>query len=221
MVVRGATRWWLLAAAFVALASLARPDFSRLAELALQRYGEPARQAVVAWRELVAIADELPESEKLRTVNAFFNRRLRFEDDIDIWQTKDYWATPLQTLGRGAGDCEDFSIAKYMTLRMLGVPADRMRLIYVRARIGGPSSDISQAHMVVGYYPTPSAEPLVLDNLITDVRPASRRPDLFPIFSFNGQGLWVGGARNSSADPTERLSRWRDLLARMREDGLE
>ena len=54
---------------------------------------------------------------------------------------------------------------------------------------------------------------------ISSVRPASQRPDLAPVFSFNSDGLWVGGAATSAADPTARLSRWRDVLERMRRDG--
>lgn len=88
------------------------------------------------------------------------------------------------------------------------------------ANIGAADSGISQAHMVLGYYPTPDAEPLVLDNLINDIRPAGRRPDLFPVFSFSDAGLWVAGASQSSADPTTRLSRWRDVLDRMSREGI-
>lgn len=188
--------------------------------LAMQRYGEPTAALVGDWRRMLQDANAQPEQARLERVNTFFNRRIRFEDDVLIWKASDYWATPLETMGRKAGDCEDFAIAKYISLRLLGVPADKLRLIYVRAQIGGPSSPISQAHMVVGYFPTPDAEPLVLDNLIGEIRPAARRPDLFPVFSFNDAGLWVAGAQQSSADPTARLSRWRDALQRMRSEGL-
>ncbi|THF64104.1 transglutaminase [Pseudothauera nasutitermitis] len=188
--------------------------------LAVERYGQRAGETVTAWRALLAEAAETDERTRLERVNTFFNRRIAFDDDIVVWGEQDYWATPLETMGKGAGDCEDFSIAKYMSLLQLGVPAERLRMIYVRARIGGPQSTISQAHMVVGYYATPDAEPLILDNLIGEIRPASRRGDLFPVFSFNSEGLWVGGASTSSADPTTRLSRWRDVLERMRAEGL-
>ena len=189
--------------------------------LARQQYGAAAAERVVAWRDVVGSARGLEELEQLQLVNDFFNQRVRFADDIDIWGLPDYWATPLETLGKGAGDCEDFTIAKYMSLRELGISNDRLRLIYVRAAIGGPSSGVSQAHMVLGYYPTPTADPLILDNLIDEIRPGSRRPDLSPIFSFNSEGLWVGGASASSADPTARISRWRDVLERMRREGLQ
>lgn len=200
--------------------TLASPDLDRMQRLARERYGAEGAESVGAWRGMVADAGASDEQEKLQRVNTFFNRRMVFDDDSVIWGLQDYWATPLEMLGRGAGDCEDFSIAKYISLRLLGVPAERLRLIYVRASIGVPGSGVSQAHMVLGYYPAPDAEPLVLDNLITDIRTASRRPDLFPIFSFNSEGLWVSGATASSADPTARLSRWRSVLERMRQEGL-
>lgn len=211
-----------LACVVVALAAGATGpggDADRMEQLAAARYGESGAEAVREWRRMIAETVPLDDLEKLQRANTFFNRRLAFDDDGVIWKQPDYWATPLETLGRGAGDCEDFSIAKYMSLRALGIPAAKLRLIYVRAKIGGPQSRVSQAHMVVGYYPSPDAEPLVLDNLIGEVRAAGRRPDLFPVFSFNSEGLWVGGASASSADPTTRLSRWRSVLERMRQDG--
>lgn len=213
---------WLATSAWVAIACavFAAPDLDRMGTLALERFGQPASALVADWRRMLQDAQGQPEQARLERVNTFFNRRVRFEDDALIWNTNDYWATPLETMGRRAGDCEDFAIAKYVSLRLLGVPADKLRLIYVRAQIGGTSSPVSQAHMVVGYYPTPESEPLILDNLIGEIRPAARRPDLFPVFSFNDAGLWVAGAQQSSADPTARLSRWRDVLQRMRAEGL-
>ena len=199
---------------------LAATDGARMEDIARARYGETAAAVVRDWRGLLGDADG-DESARLARVNTFFNRRLRFDDDSVVWKEADYWATPLESLARGAGDCEDFAIAKYASLLVAGVPSERLRLIYVRARIGGPQSTLSQAHMVVGYYPTPDAEPLILDNLVGEIRPASRRPDLFPVFSFTSEGLWVQGATTSSADPTARLSRWRSVLQRMRSEGLE
>ena len=199
---------------------LAAADTGRMEDIARARYGEAVAAVVRDWRSLIGDADA-DESARLARVNTFFNRRLRFDDDSVVWKEPDYWATPLESLARGAGDCEDFAIAKYASLLVAGVPSERLRLIYVRARIGGPQSTLSQAHMVVGYYPTPDAEPLILDNLVGEIRLAGRRPDLFPVFSVTSEGLWVQGATTSSADPTARLSRWRSALQRMRSEGLE
>ena len=185
--------------------------------LALQRYGTRAAETINAWRQLITEVRLLSDTDKLNKTNAFFNRRITFQSDLEVWGQDDYWATPLEFMGRGAGDCEDFAIAKYMTLQMLGIGKERLRLIYVRAQSG---SLPSIAHMVLGFYPQPTEEPLILDNLISSVRPASQRSDLTPVFSFNSEGLWVGGASTSAADPTVRLSRWRDVLDRMRQEGL-
>lgn len=189
--------------------------------LSAQRYGQSGAEAVNAWRRLINELEGHGEVEKVRKVNDFFNRRIQFDDDVNVWAVSDYWATPLEALGRARGDCEDFAIAKYATLKILGVPIEKLRLTYVKARIGGSQSTTTQAHMVLSYYPTSAGEPLVLDNLLSDLRPASRRPDLFPVFSFNAEGIWVGGASAKESHSTERLSRWRKLLARMHEEGID
>jgi predicted transglutaminase-like cysteine proteinase len=201
---------------------VAAPDLDQVVSLARSRYGEQAAETLGLWRRLLAGSAALDERAKLEAVNDFFNRNVRYEEDQLSWGQADYWATPLETLGRGQGDCEDFSIGKYVTLGMLGVPISKLRITYVRAELGIPGSGVSQAHMVLAYYDAPDAEPLVLDNLISELRPASRRPDLRPVFGFNSQGLWVAGQSGgpSMADPTARLSRWRDLLSRMQQEGL-
>jgi hypothetical protein len=72
---------------------------------------------------------------------------------------------------------------------------------------------------VLAYYASPGAEPQILDNLVEDIRPASRRPDLSPVFSFNTEGLWQGVGGQTAGDPTSRLSKWRDLLAKVSAEG--
>lgn len=195
-------------------------DFDRLQRAASLRGNANGQRLFADWRELMADSRSLSEADKLKRLNEFFNRRLNFSDDVSIWGQADYWATPLESMAKGAGDCEDFVIAKYFSLKELGVPVQKLRLTYVRARIGGPNSSISQAHMVLTYYAAPDAEPLVLDNLITDIRPASRRSDLTPVFSFNSDGLWAGGT-TSSGSPVDRLSRWKELLLRMQAEGFD
>lgn len=200
--------------------SLSAPDLDRTQALALEKYGQRAADTVIAWRKMMNDTKGQPEPDMVNVVNTFFNRRILFEDDIVLWKLPDYWASPLEFMGRGAGDCEDFAISKYTTLRMLGISNDKLRMIYVRAQIGGASSATSVAHMVLGYYAQPNGEPLILDNLIGSVRPAANRTDLQPVFSFNSEGLWTPGATASTSDPTTRLSRWRDVLDRMRQEGV-
>lgn len=195
----------------------ARLDRARLRDSMRREFGADGLSVLEEWLALLDRLRGASRDTQLREVNDFFNRRVRWLDDDEIWQQDDYWATPLETLGRGAGDCEDFTIAKYVSLRELEIPEAMLRLIYVKARIG--RSSITQAHMVLGYYASPGAEPLVLDNLLTTIVPAGERTDLDPLFSFNGSGLWAGGSSRSRADPVARLSRWRSAIDRMRRQG--
>ncbi|RYG04656.1 MAG: transglutaminase, partial [Chitinophagaceae bacterium] len=144
-------------------------------QLMQSRYGAEGVRKLGLWQNILKNSQNVPDVTKAKLVNDFFNKNIRFEDDIAHWKQSDYWATPLETLGSGAGDCEDYTIAKYMTLLDLGVPAERLRLIYVKAQIGGSSSRSFQAHMVLGYYEQPDAIPLILDSLITDIESADKR----------------------------------------------
>ncbi|MEQ1529152.1 MAG: transglutaminase-like cysteine peptidase [Methylococcales bacterium] len=175
------------------------------------KYGPEAKLRVSNWQKLLQTAKNLPESEKLKQVNDFFNQNVAFVDDIIHWHANDYWATPLESLSSGAGDCEDYSIAKYFTLVELGVDESKMRITYVKAY------KLNQAHMVLTYFAQPRAVPLVLDNLIAGIKPASERSDLLPVYSFNGTGLWIAKDRGTGKQVggADRLSLWTELKQRM------
>jgi predicted transglutaminase-like cysteine proteinase len=187
---------------------------------AAQKQGPRALAGARALQSAMQGATDLDDVGKLRVLNQFFNRRVQSREDTELWGQIDYWASPLEMLDKGAADCEDFAIAKYFSLLALGMPVEKLRLVYVRALLGGPGG-VVQAHMVLAYYASPNAEPLILDNLITDVRPASRRPDLSPVFSFNSEGLWQGVSSLAAGDPTARLSRWREILAKAGAEGFQ
>ncbi len=207
-------------AAWCAIAAL---DQEAMQQQLIARFGPSRVTLFKEWQELLAASTSLGNEAKLKQVNDFFNRNIVFDDDINIWQQSDYWATPLETIGRGRGDCEDFAIAKYYSLLIVGIPVNQMRLIYVKAKFETPAGSIQQAHMVLAYYANPSAEPQVLDNLNTTIRPASKRTDLLPVFSFNSQGIFAGasGKETASAGGTGRLSRWEDLMRRARAEGFD
>jgi predicted transglutaminase-like cysteine proteinase len=177
-----------------------------------KQYDSDARERVESWQSLMQEGNGLSELEKLTLVNDFFNSNVQFVDDILLWNKADYWATPIEMLSLGAGDCEDYSIAKYFTLKQLGVDEDKLRITYVKA------VNLDQAHMVLTYFENKRSIPLVLDNLINEIQPANRRQDLVPVYSFNGTGLWLAKSRGEGqrVGDASRLSLWEDLAARMR-----
>ena len=219
-----ARRWprWIAQGAVVAGLQVAvwaiQPGDAERMAVAAQAQGQKAVAGWQALRPVLTAALGQGDIARLQAINDFFNRRIVFRDDLQVWGQIDYWASPFEMLGKGEGDCEDFALAKYFSLRAVGVAANKLRLVYVRAQLGGPGGPV-QAHMVLAYYALPDAEPLILDNLISELRPASRRPDLTPVFSFNADGLWQGTGAQSAGDPLARLSRWRDALAKARAEG--
>jgi predicted transglutaminase-like cysteine proteinase len=207
-------------AALLLLAAMAQPrawDADRM-RTAAQQLGPQAVAAEKRLRALLQQAASLQDQARLEEINEFFNRELEFQDDAEVWGSIDFWASPLQSLSRGQADCEDYAIAKYFSLVASGVPQERLRLVYVRATVGQTRPQVL-AHMVLAYYPSPEADPLILDNLTRALRPASARPDLVPVFSFNGQGMWQGVGMSSAGDPVARLSRWREVLAKAQAEG--
>lgn len=175
-----------------------------------KNYGDRAEKRGKAWLKLMKPKSALSNRALLEKVNRFFNI-FHFIDDIKLWGVKNYWATPVEFIGVNGGDCEDFSIAKYFTLLELGIPDKKMRLTMVKA------VQLNQYHMVVAYYKTPSSIPLILDNIDGVIKPANKRHDLIPIYSFNGSQLWLNQekGRGKIYGKSSRIKLWRDLLQRM------
>ena len=174
------------------------------------RFGIDASKRVRSWQQLITDNNNSNISDQLYVVNRFFNR-LEFIDDLTHWNKNDYWATPVEFLATNGGDCEDFTIAKYFSLRALGVPTEKLRLMYVKAL------RYDMAHMVLAYYETPLSIPLVLDNLNPDILPANKRRDLKPVYSFNGDGLWIAKEKGQGKQVQKggNNNLWEDLNKRM------
>jgi predicted transglutaminase-like cysteine proteinase len=188
-------------------------DFSdNLLAFVEKRWGHEAAPRLRVWQRLVrdnktATASARPDATGLRVVNGFFNQ-VPFVSDLRHWGVEDFWATPTEMLGSFGADCEDYSIGKYLSLKDIGIPIEKLRITYVRAL------NLGESHMVLAYYPTPDADPLILDNLNGDIRPASQRPDLEPVYSFNDDDLWLSsGSTRKGGASNVRL--WRELLEKL------
>ncbi len=177
------------------------------------KYGKEAHTLLVAWEGLIIQDMSMTDLDKLKRVNDFLNQ-MEFVDDRIHWKKEDYWATPIEFLATQGGDCEDFAIAKYFTLKTMGVDEEKLNLTYVK------SLNLNVHHMVLTYFSTADAEPLILDNLVREIKSASQRTDLIPIYSFNGTGLWLAKQRGRGklAGSSNRLQHWQDLLQRMSDD---
>lgn len=209
--------WAILGGCLLLLASIiivsATGNFTldtSIVDAAEKKYGADARRNLLAWQQFIRDDNSSTDAQKLEQVNKFFNK-FEFVSDIIHWSRMDYWATPIEFIASEGGDCEDFALAKYFTLKLIGVAEEKIHLTYVKAL------NLNQAHMVLTYYEKPGAVPLVLDNLINIIEPATKRTDLLPVYTFNGSGLWLAKERGKGnlVGKSDRLKLWNDLLDRM------
>jgi predicted transglutaminase-like cysteine proteinase len=188
-------------------------NLDRFESALTRRFGAAGSNAFRQWQTLRKDLPPLSESDKVARVNDFFNRHVHHMDDRQAWGRRDYWATPSETLGAGRGDSEDIAIAKYFTLLGVDIPVERLRLIYTRLS-GGKGTD--PVHMVLAYYASPSSDPLVLDDHFKEIRPASQRSELLPVYSFNSQHIYVQTETSTYNQPP-----WQQILQRARAEGFE
>ena len=176
-----------------------------------KKYGYQAKQRVESWDSMIESSKDETILNKIKNVNDFFNK-ITYKTDLSVWGEKDYWATPLEFMGSGAGDCEDYAIAKYFSLIKLGVPDEKLRITYVSYQKA--NSKFEEAHMVLTYYHKVGVEPVVLDNINKTLQIASKRPDLKPVYSFNASGLWQAKTKGEARVGNNELKSWKDLMSR-------
>ncbi len=165
-------------------------------------------------QQLVTELDQNGSSEQLKVevINDFFNQVPRAMDQ-EVWGQKDYWATPDELLKRHMGDCEDVAIAKYFTLRDLGVSDQHLRLAY--GKIVDFQRGSIEPHMVLIYMPE-QGRPVVLDSLNINLISISERQDLILEYTFNIESLWRWQEKSSILlGKADVLEPWRNLLKRL------
>lgn len=133
------------------------------------------------WAAFLRTVSHLPPERKMREVNAFLNRT-RYITDMVNWNIDDYWASPHQFLSRD-GDCEDYAIAKFLSLRALGFSNGQMRIVV----LNDLNLRVAHAILVVEL----GGRRYVLDNQIRDAVPADIIRHYQPIFSLNETHWWL------------------------------
>jgi predicted transglutaminase-like cysteine proteinase len=142
--------------------------------------GKYNRCAHKKWLELIEEWKKLPKSEQLFQVNRHMNLFRYILDPIN-WGVRDYWEIPREFFAR-FGDCEDYAIVKYFTLRALGWSAEDMKIVVLQDMNLG----IAHAILVVDF----DGKNMVLDNQIGQVIDARRIKHYRPIYSVNENGWW-------------------------------
>ena len=145
------------------------------------------------------------DMKKLNTVNSWMNY-VTYKSDKRVYGVSDYWATLYEFVGKGMGDCEDYTIAKYYVLKELGISPKRMKFTYVIYKSNRTGKRIS--HMVLSYLKVPKPKTkndiLILDNNNRLILPASKRKDIVKV------------VKMINGDTGAKSKKWKKLEAAMK-----
>jgi predicted transglutaminase-like cysteine proteinase len=143
---------------------------------------------LASWRKNLKSWSDESGAMQLSLVNAWVNQQIRYTDDNAVFNRADYWASPAQSL-KGRGDCEDYAIAKYASLKAMGYSDDRMRIIIVNDTRKNLGHAVLSVRTAQGVY--------ILDN--QNPRPVLHQQILYyaPVSSFNASGRWINIATRS------------------------
>ena len=144
-------------------------------------------RATMAWLALLRGLEPEARLRQVRAINSFVNR-WQYKADDENYGKRDYWATPLEFFRR-SGDCEDYAIAKYQSLRLLGLPPEALRLVVVQDTV----RDLP--HAVLAVYL--ADEVYILDNLTDAVLPQRRVTNYVPYYSVNEVTRWAHTPRDA------------------------
>lgn len=133
------------------------------------------------WQAFIESVRGLPLREQLARVNRYGNDH-PYLLDIDNWGREDYWAVPREFLPRG-GDCEDFVLAKYFSLRLLGYAVDELRVVVVQ------DTNLRVPHAVLAV--ARGGDTWILDNQVQQVRSHRDIVHYAPVYSINDRQWWL------------------------------
>jgi predicted transglutaminase-like cysteine proteinase len=117
----------------------------------------------------------------LKEVNAHLNKARYVQDPIN-WGVPDFWAHLREFFQRN-GDCEDYAISKYATLKRLGIPSEGMRIVVLE------DLNLNLAHAVLTV--DLDGRTYVLDNQISAVLADTAIHHYKPVYSINEHGWWM------------------------------
>lgn len=157
-------------------------------------YATSSSKAVRAWQAMIRRNKDARQFDQLHAVNGFINQ-WRYRADSYNYSQSDYWASPAEFFQR-SGDCEDYAIAKYVTLRQMGFSAEQLRLVVVK--------DLNQnlAHAVLAAYV--GGDIFILDNITSNIRAQADVTEYVPYYSVNEQARWAHAA--APAAPSAKIA---------------
>ena len=133
------------------------------------------------WLKFLNTISKLPKDQQVARVNRFANTR-EYVLDLQNYGLEDYWAIPREFLFNG-GDCEDYAITKFFSLRWLGFPLSEMRIVVLQ------DTNLRVPHAVLAL--ARDGDILILDNQVEEVLSHRSIVHYAPVYSINDRHWWL------------------------------
>ncbi|MFO0995310.1 MAG: transglutaminase-like cysteine peptidase [Alphaproteobacteria bacterium] len=159
------------------------PKWTDMLDRAAQQRIDPRAASILsAWLDFLKSQELVDEAQQLDAVNRYVNS-VPYKSDLDNYGVYDWWATPAEFFETNGGDCEDYAIAKYLSLRQLRQPPEKMRLVVLW------DEKLERYHAVLEY--ALHGRSIILDSFRKDPYRWSDVPEYHPIFALNEYSYWV------------------------------
>jgi len=200
----------------ISINTCAKTNFPKLEKEVLISGSHESETLFKKWEKMVEKAKKLPEIKKINMVNNFFNQEIDYQQDIHLYRISDHWASIAETLRLAQGDCEDYVIAKYVTLRILNIDDAKLKLKYVVHE----SEKKLTPHMVLVYQKSIKSPKMVLDNINTSIKNLNDRKDLSVRYAFNANRVWIGISSYAFHQVKNKFVKWHEVLSKTAYSGI-
>lgn len=139
-----------------------------------------ATEKTSEWKGFIESLRDKSAEEQVESINHFMNK-VSYISDEDNYGTGDYWATVEEFMARG-GDCEDYALAKYRSLLMLGFKASDLRIVI----LFDINKGINHAVLAVAL----NGAWKILDNQSQEVRDDKDISNYKPIYAISKSNWW-------------------------------
>ena len=166
---------------------------------------------IADYKKFLNTAKTFSKYQKFERINYKVNK-IRSMKDEQSQGVGDYWSSPKEFLIDGKGDCEDYAITKFFSLKDVGIDKTKLYLGVGKVKYSKTS------HMVMLYFKTNTSIPIVLDNLSWKILPLNKRSDLTVQFVFNEIDSYT--IKNNKKDQKVRINwgkkdKWKELLQKV------
>jgi hypothetical protein len=109
--------------------------------------------------------DTVPVVNKIVGVHSIVNQ-LNYLSDTQHWKKDNYWSNPLEFIGTGYGDSEEYALMKYLFLVKLGIDPNKLKFISIDTPLAVSKEEISKENIALAYFHNDGVPPIIIESKV-------------------------------------------------------